>query len=302
MNTSKLWFVQCLSPVHIGAGQGVGIIDMPIIRERTSEWPFIPGSSMKGVQRECFKRKGRDDNWLNAAFGKAGDKEGNAGAFVISDGRLLAFPVASAYGTFAYVTCPMAIRRLIRDAAAVGLTLPDLDWNEVERIIGSNSREDEENVILSSSRKVASNGIVRIDEFQCTAVESHTFARWARWFSSQLSNESSVQQMLIERLVLVSDDTFQYFVTMCCEIIPRIRINSDTKTVESGAFWYEEYLPVESILYGIVWCDKIYGAYSEITEQGLLNELKGEMVMQIGGNTTIGKGLIRCCFSEEEAI
>lgn len=91
---------------------------MPMMRERITEWPYIPGSSIKGVQRESLaaeleKREGnaasvplKKEEWLNAAFGKADQRdsggkgiEGNAGALVFSDSRLFAFPVASFYGT-----------------------------------------------------------------------------------------------------------------------------------------------------------------------------------------------------------
>lgn len=96
MSNSKLYFVHCLTPVHIGSGQGVGLVDMPIMRERITEWPLLPGTSVKGVKREHFRQtKDKEMQWVNAAFGKApGDqegKDGNAGALVISDGRCWPF-------------------------------------------------------------------------------------------------------------------------------------------------------------------------------------------------------------------
>ena len=33
---------------------------MPIQREKVTEWPIIPGSSIKGVQREHYRAKGQD--------------------------------------------------------------------------------------------------------------------------------------------------------------------------------------------------------------------------------------------------
>ena len=44
---TKLLFIHALSPLHAGTGQGVGIIDQPIAREKATGIPFLPGSSSK---------------------------------------------------------------------------------------------------------------------------------------------------------------------------------------------------------------------------------------------------------------
>ncbi|WP_106768719.1 type III-B CRISPR module RAMP protein Cmr4 [Paenibacillus faecalis] len=302
MSNSKLYYLHCLSPVHIGTGQGVGVVDMPIMRERITQWPLIPGSSMKGVQREHFRRLKQPDAWLDAAFGKSGD-DGNAGAFVLTDSRLLAFPVASRYGTFAYVTCPLALKRLYRDAKSTGVYLPDLDLNALESKLGIQSRKQQgESALVTEDSKIDHEQMIHIDEFRCAAIEDQAFHEWATWMSEELFSDPLSRDMFMERIMLVSDDAFQHFVTMCCEIVPRIRIDKENKTVESGALWTEEYLPVESILYGIVWCDKIHGSSQSITVQQLLGVLSEEMILQVGGNTTVGKGRIRCRFSKEASV
>jgi CRISPR-associated protein Cmr4 len=53
--------------------------------------------------------------WV-AVFGPKTDNAGDhAGAISFTDARLLAFPVGSLKGVFAWVTCPEALRRLRRD-------------------------------------------------------------------------------------------------------------------------------------------------------------------------------------------
>jgi CRISPR-associated protein Cmr4 len=69
--------------VHTGAGQSAGAIDLPVIRERTTEYPFIPGSSMKGALRDAAR--GGDDLDLKQLFGE----QDNAGALLIGDARLV---------------------------------------------------------------------------------------------------------------------------------------------------------------------------------------------------------------------
>ena len=37
---AKLLFVHALSPLHAGTGQGVGVVDLPIAREKATN-PFV---------------------------------------------------------------------------------------------------------------------------------------------------------------------------------------------------------------------------------------------------------------------
>lgn len=40
------------SYVHPGAGQSEGAIDLPVAREKTTDYPFVPGSGVKGAMRD----------------------------------------------------------------------------------------------------------------------------------------------------------------------------------------------------------------------------------------------------------
>ncbi|CAM3822284.1 type III-B CRISPR module RAMP protein Cmr4 [Marinicrinis lubricantis] len=337
--SSKMYWTHCLSPVHVGTGQGVGAIDMPIMREKITEWPYFPGSSIKGVQREMMARELENiegnasvslkkQEWLDTAFGKAdqrgtGDKEieGNAGALVFSDSRLFAFPVTSFYGTFAYVTCPLAVRRLVRDLEASNMKDVNikacLDIGELEQeltdsrawittgsVLAGSEPEDGKATQNHSASNWGEGYPFRIylDEFVCRARKSEKLDLLAEWASQQIFEDASSRRMFKERFVLVSDEDFQYFVTMCCEVTQRIRISPDMKVVQNGMLWSEEYLPTESILYGIVWCDRLYTKIEGLTEQRLLSKLSGTKVMQIGGNVTVGKGRVRFRFSGGEGV
>ena len=45
----RMYWIHALTPLHVGAGTGVGFIDLPIMREKTTAWPVLPGSAVKGV-------------------------------------------------------------------------------------------------------------------------------------------------------------------------------------------------------------------------------------------------------------
>ncbi len=81
----------------------------------------------------------------------------------------------------------------------------------------------------------------------------------------------------------------------CTEITTRIKLDPDTKTVEGGALWTEEALPVESLLVGVVVAAQV-GARSSAAVmlahlQGLLDDQRG--ALQVGGDATVGRGVCR---------
>ena len=91
-------FLVCETPLHAGSGDSLGIVDMPIQRERHTGFPKIEASSLKGALRMAFENNflkthpKRDNPDIIAAFGpEAGDA--HAAALAFTDARLLLFPV-----------------------------------------------------------------------------------------------------------------------------------------------------------------------------------------------------------------
>jgi len=52
---AKPFFLMTETPLHAGSGQDLGIVDMPIQRERHTGFPKIEGSGLKGCIREAFE-------------------------------------------------------------------------------------------------------------------------------------------------------------------------------------------------------------------------------------------------------
>src|SRR5712692_8408987 len=124
MSNARLTFVHALSPLHAGTGQGAGIIDLPIAREKATGLPFLPGSSLKGPLRARCKPE-----YARQVFGpEAADMQtenNHASSAQFSDQRLLLLPIRSLAGTFAWVTSPYVLRRLARDIEDAQIDLPD---------------------------------------------------------------------------------------------------------------------------------------------------------------------------------
>ncbi len=48
-------FLVCETPLHAGSGDSLGVVDLPIQRERHTSFPKIEGSSLKGALRQAFE-------------------------------------------------------------------------------------------------------------------------------------------------------------------------------------------------------------------------------------------------------
>lgn len=117
---------QAITPIHVGSGQDVGLVDLPVIRERTTGHPFLPGSGIRGALRD---RCEKDVPLTRRLFGDDREGEISAGCLSILDAHLLLFPVRSAPGPFVWITCPFLIERygrLLREltGAVSGLAAP----------------------------------------------------------------------------------------------------------------------------------------------------------------------------------
>src|SRR5690606_41704198 len=104
---------------------------------------------------------------------------------------------------------------------------------------------------------------------------------------------------LEQRLVILDDATFGDFVTLSTEVNARIRIESGKGTVVNKALWYEDNLPPESVLYSFLFAGHVRGGGEESfqTDKDVLNYLMDDdhfpAVFQLGGNSTIGRGILR---------
>ena len=115
-------FLYAVSPVHMGAGSAVGVIDNPIQRERHTNHPCFAGSGIKGAVRHGFEALGCDADLIDHLFGPDSQTSSElyAGAVSFGDGQLVAFPVRCLKNGFVYATCPQALARAKRLLELVG--------------------------------------------------------------------------------------------------------------------------------------------------------------------------------------
>lgn len=279
---ARLLFVHALSPLHAGTGQGVGVIDLPISREKATGLPYLPGSSLKGVLRDACL----DNEMRKKVFGPdTGSDHEHAGSVQISDQRLLLLPVRSLAGTFAWLTSPYVLRRLQRDTVASAVDgLPH----------GVPSPDIESCVICSEDSRIVVNGQVVMEDLDLIAAPRNEAREWAEWIGKRVFPDDTVwQQMLTARFCVVHDDVLSFLLDTATEVIARIKLLEDAKTVKEGGLWYEEALPTETILSGLVVATPVNAV--KVTRDEVfkvLADLTGKP-LQLGGKATVGRGLCR---------
>jgi len=285
-----------VSPIHAGSGASTSAVDLPIQRERHTNWPHLQASGVKGAFRAHFRNfanKNNNKQLINLVFGSDEQDDWDKkidnlpGAMSVSDARLLAFPMRSNIAPFVWVTCPSVLKRLKTDLQYIGL-------GEEMTIHEQNIQEDKAVSIGSdniSGQVVLEDAVVNV--------------------SDQKSEDKFFQ---IERLLLISDEMFDYAVSYCTEIQTNIKINSKTGTADDGSLRYQEFLPADSVLYAIVhYSGRDLGEINNDDKQNplavLIKDMNAEMIknhvedtvkdfIQIGGDETLGKGICKITWLE----
>jgi len=309
-----LMFIIAETPIHPGSGSELGIVDLPIQREVYTGFPKIEASSVKGCLREAFEEnRVEDKEAISLIFGPEkeegrGDEDLHAGAIGITDAKILLFPVKSLKGVFAWITCPMVLKRLQKDLEIIG---ESADF----KIIKNSVPLDSEVVISNDGEEK-----VVLEEFTFKVKPEEATSNIAEWLAKNVfPSEKSYEfwkEKLKRSLVILSDDEFTQFVKTSTEVITRTKISPKTGTVERGALWTEEYLPQDTVLYSVLMFTclrskdeekkkkaKLWAEDPEEEAKLVYKFFKSTVprVIQIGGNQTIGKGLVRVKFLKEEA-
>lgn len=300
---SYLLYLYTESPLHAGAAGAEGSLDLPIQREATTGYPVVWGQSLKGALRAAGQDAGWDQGSVDRVFGKAVHHDGepgvnpSAGLLTVGDAQLVALPVPTLRRTFAWATSSMALARLARKytharfdveqpgvpevASDRGLTL-DADWVSSGQVLGPclvptsrpNRTRDTERLKTWTDR-IADDGIG----------EASALSPFADKFRSDL--------------LLVGDSVMGQLLRECTEHSVRVQLDPETKTVKHGhGPFTSEYLPTETLLVAVLTLrapqgeDATRGVELDTEHQGLLRELFEGNVLQIGGDETLGKGLV----------
>ncbi len=296
---AAILFFYTETPLHAGSGTSLGIVDLPIQRERTTGYPMIQASGLKGCLRDAAAG---DTQKAEIVFGpdthRASD---HAGALAIGDARILLFPVRSLMGVFAWITSQNVLARFKREAEMTGLSV---GWNPI-------GPADEGTALVADGSVLVANGKVVLEEFAFEAQPENAVKAMAEWLKANAMPPDPEYEYwrdsLEKRLVILPENAFRDFVQLSTEVIARVRLDDATKTVARGALWTEEHLPSETLLYATLFASRprIPNPPADLQDaQAVLHFVKDAIDgkrLQLGGDATVGRGIAKVHFVVAQA-
>jgi CRISPR-associated protein Cmr4 len=288
-------FLYAVSPVHMGAGQAIGVIDNPIQRERHTGHPCFAGSGIKGAVRHSFKSLGGDAQHITRLFGpESGSAELHAGAVSFGDAQIVALPVRSLKGGFVYATCPQAIARAQRLLAHLGLAR---NWPALPAVAQGSC------LTVHATQLGGSNGNqLHLEAFEYAAADKacaalQTIAQdLAQTAMPAGDGYAFFRAKMAKDLVVLSDSDFDYFSQHAMLIEPHVCIVPETGTAKDGGLFYTENLPPEALLIAPLLASQTRSAKEEkLDAQIVMAHMKAVLhsqLLQVGGDATTGRGLV----------
>ena len=317
--TSNILYIFTRTPLHVGAGASVGAIDQPIQRERHTGFPIIPAPSLKGsfadqwpvtlrnsereLVRVTSKKVGDkyevdqiDSSGAAWLFGSDDAHVSFAGSLNFSEARVLAFPIRSAKGSYAWITCPLMLQRAKRDGVITGR-------------IPKEPKDDE--AIFNSEGPLALPAQVKgVDRIQ-VVLEEYTFTHSDTYpdsLAQELAEllEDELFKSIADRLVILSNGMMSHFVSTTCEIAQHVRISDETGTAEDGGLFNQENVPSETLFYSVLTATKSHVLTGELKDKPIAEAIasfaaklrEAHYTFQFGGNASTGLGYCTVTLNE----
>lgn len=253
--------------LHPGTGQVSGAVDLPVAREKTTDYPVIVGSSLKGALRdntEQHHKAGYPGLDAEQIFGSPLQ----AGAIAVTDGRLLLLPVRSLNSHYKWVTCPYLLERFKRNCGLAGVSVEPFELHPFADIEGT----------MAAS---AGKGRLYLEDAHFEIVETNLEPLVEAL--KPLIRHSTIRDRLAENLVVISDNEFSFFTRYALAVNAR-NLLDDNKT--SKNLWYEETIPPDTLFYAL-----LLARLNEENHLGTIIKLyRQHPYLQVGGNETIGQG------------
>jgi CRISPR-associated protein Cmr4 len=251
--------------IHPGGSEAAGVVDLPVAREAATDYPVIPGSSLKGallgLAREQVNGADRlPESERNRIFGQ----QDHAGALLVSDARLLLLPVRSLQSAYKWVTCPHLLERFQRDRARAGQVTNPITSPKVQagKFLGADPGP-----LFLEERQFERQG-----ELPTNMVAE----------LGPLIRHSATATRLANQLVIIADDDFAWFARHGLPVQARNVLDPEKKTSQN--LWYEETIPSDALFYALL-AERQPNAIEPVTKL-----FDGHPYLQVGGNETVGMG------------
>ena len=252
------------------------------IRGRTENDGLLEETNGKGELKKVRTKKdgtSTDAAWL---FGSDSDQHAAAGALQFTEASLLAFPIRSAKGSFAWITSPLILNRYHRAIQA--------NYPPITEMPG-----DEEAIFAKGGVLDVKDGQLVLEEYTFKHKSGDNLLGDASGHFAKLPLGDPVLASIKDHLVILSDGMMSFFAQNACEVAQHVRINDETGTAEGGALFNQENVPSETLFYSII------NAFKERTPKGqdrtpdkALDTFRTKVdeagIFQFGGDASTGLG------------
>ncbi|MEH2410144.1 type III-B CRISPR module RAMP protein Cmr4 [Nostoc sp.] len=276
MSDFRVGYIYSLAPIHCGGEGDLGNI-LEIAREVHTNFPYIPGSSLRGTLRDEVKLM--DETAVNTLFGKELDKEGQMGVHQVwfGDARLLWVPMRTMSNNgkdvFSWVSC----HSLIRDHAIIAQQNAVIFPNEA---VGN-----------SAGTYLIADAQIQVDQMSDEQKKATALA--GTWPNSLIT---AVKPTWEKNRIVLPDADFQVLMEHSLWTQIRNKIQDETKGANQAGsaevFWTDVCIPRDTIFY-FSWGYSLLKEKPVTLEQHqlLMKVLQG--LFQVGGQANVGRGWVQ---------
>lgn len=297
------YLIQAITPLHVGAGETYeGFVDLPIQRDNLG-FPTIWSSSLKGSLRNTFRNntnnKDKMDDIIFGPSNVTSTEDIYASSILLTDASLLLMPVRSLTGLFAFCTSSYLLTQLYEKL----LMYKHFSHDDSKELLSTLEKFMYTDKCICSDEYFFKEGkaILREEEIEVTFNEN-----LQKFFNILLPNSIKFKPELLKRIVVLTDK-YADIIKRSTLVQTRIRVNYETKHVETGALWTEELLPEMSILSMLLLIGepRKKNQNSSIKDsKNIIDTLKhvlagnnaselDQFYVIIGGRETLGRGVIK---------
>lgn len=293
-----------LTKIHPGAGRSPGLVDLPVIKDPLG-YPFIPGSQVKGALKTMLAKKNKciGDGKVKCNNDKCrliccllgrevGEGEEGASAVQLFDLYPVFLPAPSAELGVVYVTSPALLSR----ASALLEVAGRNDLAHVFKELSSKPGESGSAATFNVPEGVVRIGATPVRAFKINGLDEEKLGR----LDGTLSELHPLYAALrpLERILVLPEAEASGIVSGLLHRVTRVRLSRETKTVERGALWTEEYIPWGTLFIGGIAATGFKNPYCSEADEPVLNafeKLVGGKVFHliVGGKESIGGGLLK---------
>lgn len=282
MTDFRIGYLYALAPIHCGSQGDLGNI-LNIAREAHTDFPYIPGSSLRGSLRDEVEQQ--DSKAADRLFGQELRDGEQMGVHQVwfGDARLLWVPVRTLakgnQSAFSWISCPS----LLRDRALLTRQVcPDFGDEAVGNSAGEYMVADAKIHVRAASPE------------QISAMNIDT---WPEHLNT------SVKPILNKNCIVLPDSIFQVLVehSLWTQIRNKIQTSQDGANAQGSAevFWTDICIPRDAIFY-FPWGYQVHPRQPISAEDCSIMHKTLTTLIQVGGQANVGRGWVQSWINSDQ--